>query len=313
MTNLQLEHEVESARKRMPARIRAYLNARGITDEIIDRFRLGYDGKRITIPITNQQGEIAFIKRASDPNAPDSEPKMLFPKGATTELFGWEHLNRPPRRLIVCEGEFDRLVLESHGFPAVTGTAGASSFRLSWAKALSKVPEVLTSFDRDKAGRAGAERVARLVRHAKIINLPEEVGAGGDVTDYFARLEMTAGNFEELIRNATRPRHFDKPLIKPKTPKNWLSPKDKSTASIKAKIPIVALVGQYVDLRQVGSSYKGLCPFHSDTRPSFVVFPNTGSYHCFSCTAHGDVIAFLMHIESLTFPEAMQVLKHIES
>src|SRR5207249_9112696 len=124
-----------------------------------------------------------FFKLAKDPDDQSESPKMLASPGSRAALYGWEHLRAVPEQLIICEGEFDRLVLEGQDLPAVTSTGGAGVFRREWAKELATIPEVFVCFDRDDAGRAGALRVARMIPGAKIVNLPEEVGEGGDVTD----------------------------------------------------------------------------------------------------------------------------------
>lgn len=77
---------------------------------------------------------------------------------------------------------------------------------------------------------------------------------------------------------------------------------------IKREIDIVEVVSRYVSLQKVGSSYRGLCPFHSEKTPSFHVNPTLKLYHCFGCGASGDVIKFLQEIEHLSFQEALQKL-----
>ncbi|MBD3220564.1 DNA primase [bacterium] len=79
-------------------------------------------------------------------------------------------------------------------------------------------------------------------------------------------------------------------------------------ARVKDETDIVELVGRYVRLQAAGASYKGLCPFHQEKTPSFHVNPTRQSYKCFGCGAGGDAISFLMELESLTFPEAMETL-----
>lgn len=79
-------------------------------------------------------------------------------------------------------------------------------------------------------------------------------------------------------------------------------------ARVKDETDIVELVGRYVRLQAAGASYKGLCPFHQEKTPSFHVNPSRQSYKCFGCGAGGDAISFLMELESLTFPEAMETL-----
>lgn len=71
---------------------------------------------------------------------------------------------------------------------------------------------------------------------------------------------------------------------------------------------IVEVVSQYVPLKQKGSSYFGLCPFHHEKTPSFSVNSEKQFYYCFGCGASGNVYGFLMEMENLDFPEAVQEL-----
>jgi DNA primase len=77
---------------------------------------------------------------------------------------------------------------------------------------------------------------------------------------------------------------------------------------IRSRADIVALVSRYVELKQAGRNWKGLCPFHQEKTPSFNVNPDREIFHCFGCQAGGDVIGFLMQHEGLTFPEAARML-----
>lgn len=78
---------------------------------------------------------------------------------------------------------------------------------------------------------------------------------------------------------------------------------------------IVDVVSEFVSLRKRGTSYKGLCPFHDDTTPSFSVSPVKGVYKCFACGESGNVVNFIMKHEQMTYPEALRWLAdkyHIE-
>jgi DNA primase len=79
---------------------------------------------------------------------------------------------------------------------------------------------------------------------------------------------------------------------------------------IKARIDIVDLVGETVKLRRTGKNYIGFCPFHPNTRtPSFVVFPETGTWRCFGqCNEGGDIFRFVMKKENWDFNEALRFL-----
>ena len=77
---------------------------------------------------------------------------------------------------------------------------------------------------------------------------------------------------------------------------------------LKFRCDIVDIVSSYVTLKRAGSNYSGLCPFHSEKTPSFVVFPSTQSFHCFGCGAGGDVITFVMRAENIDYPSALEHL-----
>ena len=75
-----------------------------------------------------------------------------------------------------------------------------------------------------------------------------------------------------------------------------------------ARSDIVDVVGSYVHLTRKGSNLFGLCPFHSEKTPSFSVSADKQIYHCFGCGKGGGVFNFIMEIENLTFPEAVEFL-----
>ena len=75
-----------------------------------------------------------------------------------------------------------------------------------------------------------------------------------------------------------------------------------------ARNDIVDVVSSYVELKRKGTNYFGLCPFHSEKTPSFSVAPDKQMYHCFGCKKGGGVFSFIMEIENLTFPEAVEFL-----
>ena len=71
---------------------------------------------------------------------------------------------------------------------------------------------------------------------------------------------------------------------------------------------IVDVVSEFVSLRKAGVNYKGLCPFHDDKTPSFMVSPSKQICHCFACGEGGNAINFLMKHEQITYPEALRWL-----
>ncbi|MDF2759458.1 MAG: primase, partial [Thermomicrobiales bacterium] len=81
-----------------------------------------------------------------------------------------------------------------------------------------------------------------------------------------------------------------------------------AVAEVRDRTEIVDLVSNYVQLKKTGRSYKGLCPFHQEKTPSFVVFPESGNFHCFGCGRGGDAFTFYMGVERVEFREALQEL-----
>lgn len=77
---------------------------------------------------------------------------------------------------------------------------------------------------------------------------------------------------------------------------------------IRASSNIVDIIGDYVDLKRAGSSYKGLCPFHNEKTPSFTVDEKKQLFHCFGCGVGGDVVSFIMQKEGLSYPESLEYL-----
>ena len=78
---------------------------------------------------------------------------------------------------------------------------------------------------------------------------------------------------------------------------------------VKQKIDIVDVIGQYTTLKKAGRNFKALCPFHNEKTPSFIIYPDQGTWHCFgACNTGGDVFTFLMKRENIDFGEALRRL-----
>lgn len=193
---------VEKCHQALPPHIREYLRKRGLSDAVINEYKLGYGQfyrkPWITIPIKDIYGNYSFFKLRQDPAF--GNDKITYPKGAEAQLYDWENLTKPNISLVICEGELDRLLLVSQMISAVTGTHGAMTFKEEWAEKVRKGQKVYICFDNDDTGRKGSERVAKMLENVgceiNIITLPEEVGEAGDITDYFVKLN---GSIDDLF------------------------------------------------------------------------------------------------------------------
>ncbi len=77
---------------------------------------------------------------------------------------------------------------------------------------------------------------------------------------------------------------------------------------IRARLPIDQLVSQYCQIKRKGRNFVSLCPFHSDSNPSFLISPDKGIAYCFACQSGGDIFSFFQKIESVDFPTAVKML-----
>lgn len=200
---------VEKCHQALPSHIREYLRTRGLTDAVIDEYKIGYGTfykkQWITIPIKDFYGNYSFFKLRQDPAQGNN--KITYPKsGAEAQVFDWKLLSNNSEKLIICEGEMDRLLLLSKGVSAITSTHGAMTFKEDWVSKIPKNTKVYICFDNDEAGKKGSERVAKMVENGgyetHIITLPEEVGETGDITDYFVKL---GGSVDDLFSKYAKP------------------------------------------------------------------------------------------------------------
>jgi len=220
---------VESCHQALPANIRQYLNARGITGAVVNVHKLGwgkfYGRWWLTIPIKDSKGSYAFLKLRRDPEDTTNPDKYKFyPAGSKATIFGLDMLKGDEDRIVICEGEFDCLLLAAHGIPAITSTAGAETFKDEWIDSLKSIKQIYVCFDNDDTGRKGADNIIRKLFETKrhqvyLITLPQEVGDHGDITNYFIEHKGTESDLfgklakECLLLGQTpRIRKVDPPL-----------------------------------------------------------------------------------------------------
>jgi DNA primase len=77
---------------------------------------------------------------------------------------------------------------------------------------------------------------------------------------------------------------------------------------VKQKLDIIDIIGQHITLTKSGRTFRGLCPFHGEKHPSFYIYPEQQSWHCFGCNTGGDVFSFIMKKQGIDFGEALREL-----
>ena len=186
---------------------------RGLTDDTLRRFSIGWDKERITIPIYDEFNELRNIRRYAW-NAASGADKMRNYKDAfenaygEARIYGIENLMNPTvRKVIWCEGEMDRIVAEQYGFPAATPTSGAGTFNPEWTKLFRGKEALYILQDNDVAGQraaiALAEHLYRVVP-VFIVPWPTDFPDKGDITDFFVAWKRTPKDFQDMLDTATQ-------------------------------------------------------------------------------------------------------------
>jgi len=177
----------------MPDSRREYFLKRGLFDQAINDFMLGWDGKRYTIPHLYRLVPFGVKRRQSEIND-GIDAKYTSVTGSRAGLFNADVLWNTDK-VVICEGEIDAMLLTQWGFPAVSSTAGAGTWKADWVKLFSSVQKIWILYDNDEAGRKGSSLVFSTLRRAKIISYPKDIKDCGEL------LEQTPNHVNWLYEN----------------------------------------------------------------------------------------------------------------
>lgn len=193
-------------------------SARGLTEDTIKRFKIGFTsfkGQRYTIPIFGSDGEINNIRYYGPGDNEFGKFLNHIYKNKEGVVFSykephhcftdWNWFKTAPA-VIICAGEMDAAILWQNDFCSFTELAGEGT----WSEEnnyLFRDKAVVIIYDNDEAGRKGALKVLHSLRNVaqmvSIYNLPEEVGPGGDITDYFVKLGRTQNELRQALQDLT--------------------------------------------------------------------------------------------------------------
>ena len=204
-------HDLEKQRTlnhtALPGIVRATLVDYGISEQVIDRRLVGWDGKHVTIPVHDTENRIVFFERwdASAIGEPSGRAPFV-------ELYPWSTVSGRHDRLLITEGIHEALVLESQGFPTITATGSGRFFKQrDWAASVAAVPQVVLAYRRgEKLERRRflhsrselAAKVQRAIPHASVLEWPKAVGRNGGAYEFFVTLRKTKDEFEALLSQA---------------------------------------------------------------------------------------------------------------
>lgn len=184
---------------------------KGLTPESIAKYQIGWNGRAIVFPIRNLAGNYINVKFRGDPTMPGDYKKVWSMRGSHPALFNPEALVNG-KRIIVCEGEWDAMLLTQMGYSAVTGTAGAMGWVERLCLSFNCNQEIFLCYDNEAsdAGLKGMMRTQEMFNkygiHTNIVRLPRvyTAGTGGktDISDYFLRDGHTQEEFDKLLNDS---------------------------------------------------------------------------------------------------------------
>jgi hypothetical protein len=190
--------------------MRWFEEKRGYTLETIERYQLGWNGERVTIPVRDPKGKLVNVRKYKRDSTAEQGKMLPFATSmgpdATTRLF--PHLDPIPDEVLLVEGEWDAMIGQQNGIDnTMTVTIGAGNWNPTWTP-LFAGKKVCIAYDNDEAGRKGAIRVAAILSSAaqgtsvtilQIPNLPER----GDLTDFYVEQGRTSDELRALILDAS--------------------------------------------------------------------------------------------------------------
>lgn len=186
---------------------------RGLTDETLVEFQLGWDGDRITIPIYDEFNTLVNFRRYKW-NSNEDQWKVLNYTDELNNAYGEVRIFGIDRVLddsvdyvVWCEGEMDRLSGEQRGFPCACATSGAGTWKPEWSKLFRNKKRVYIAQDNDEAGRNATKKLCEKLYHVVdvyVVNWPENFPVKGDVTDFFVKCGLSTEDFQSLLDNATK-------------------------------------------------------------------------------------------------------------
>jgi len=181
-------------------------DVRGLTDATIRNRQIGWDRQRnaYAIPIYDAAGKLVNVRYYQTKTATRKARRWGVTDHNEARLYPIDVLESATS-LVICAGEWDALVLNQHGIPAITSTGGEGSWNPAWDE-LFRDKRVWVLYDCDEAGRAGAAKVAghltAVAKKLRVVDLDAKRADGFDVTDWFVKAKRTKKALVKLLNTA---------------------------------------------------------------------------------------------------------------
>lgn len=271
------------------ANVRNWLSQKGINPDVALAAGVRYSPRRNSLlyPRYNREGRrVGWKIRELEGPRQYNEPPGI-PLRDTIPFTASE--GSTDSALVICEGETDALAFAStyDGYHVI-GVPGATAFANEWAGYYSKYDSVYLFPDADEAGANLVDKVCGLIMRTRVVSLPN----GMDVSDAV----VNGLDLQRRMLDAA-------PVVSTK-------PLRRTSYTFSGEISVspgrlLELVGTDTILRRRGNEWIGLCPFHQESTPSFMVNPEKGLFYCHGCNTGGDAIAYLRN-KGYTWREAKE-------
>lgn len=245
---------------------------------------------------------------------PSAGRKYWHTPGVPNQLYGLDHLPKETAEVWLVNGEPSVWACTQAGLPAISGIQGEGRLPQDAALQLMRagVRHVHICFDLDPAGEAAAPRAASLLRPPLIVTihrLPAALGEHADIGDLYSSLGGHDAAFLDTVREL--PGEAYEPEILPSIP----PPRDPSPRNHEERWwrqldILVSVVSAHQTVRKQGPRWVTTCPFHSDTNPSLVLYPD-GKGYCFGCGWSGDAIDYVAQRERVSARDAARLVAQI--
>lgn len=196
MSTIRYKEAVELHRRLSEAEWLSLRDA-GIPAGVAFERLIGWNGEYVTIPVFSYDRKVVFFERAAWRD--DGSLAVVPRKGGRTALYGVHLLRNAPPQVVIVEDAVESLVLAGQSFAAVAATGRGRVFKEEWTPLFRSVREVFVCFRRSEESAARAEEIAAMIPQALVVHLPESVGEGGGVWDFFMRLARTRRDFLRLL------------------------------------------------------------------------------------------------------------------